>query len=449
MSVNLNPYSVYMSTGDSWIGDVPGHWKVQNLRHLLRMVSKRNHPDLPLLSVVREKGVVLRDISNKDENHNYIPDDLTNYKFVQQGFFAINKMKAWQGSYGVSEFDGIVSPAYFVFIINGVLGRFFHMSIRSQTYVPYFTRASDGVRIGQWDLSLTRMCEIPFANPPIDEQTAIVRFLDHTDHRIQRYIRAKQKLIVLLEEQKKAIIHQAVTGQINVRSGKPYPAYKPSGVDWLGDVPAHWEVRRLTTLCNMKSGDGITAISIEPEGKYPVYGGNGLRGYTSKHTHCGDFALIGRQGALCGNVHIARGRFYASEHAVVATLNPSYVLEWFVAVLGQMDLNQYSIAAAQPGLAVERVLKLSITVPPLAEQARIATYIEQQTGGIDTAISHTHRQIELIQEFRTRLIADVVIGKLDVREAAANLPNDTESMDAMDVPPATSSVGDAVSRAAG
>ena len=126
-------------------------------------------------------------------------------------------------------------------------------------------------------------------------------------------------------------------------------------------MPEHWEVRRLKTVCGMKSGDGITAMSIEPAGEYPVYGGNGLRGYTSSYTHDGNFALIGRQGALCGNVHIAQGRFWASEHAVVATVHSGHALEWFGAILGVMNLNQYSIAAAQPGLSVERVLNPLVT----------------------------------------------------------------------------------------
>ena len=254
--------------------------------------------------------------------------------------------------------------------------------------------------------------------PSLPEQTAIVRYLDHADERIRRYISGKQKLIRLLEEEKQAVIHRAVT-----RGLDPNVRLKPSGVEGVGDVPAHWEVRRLKTLCSMKSGDGITEMSIEPVGQYPVYGGNGLRGYTSNYTHDGDFALIGRQGALCGNVHIARGRFWASEHAVVATLHPSQVLEWFGAILEAMNLNQYSLAAAQPGLAVERVLNLWLPVPPSEEQAVIATHIEQQTADIDTAISRTRCQIELLQEYRTRLIADVVTGKIDVREAAANLPD--------------------------
>ena len=385
MTSELRPYSAYKASGAEWRRKVPEHWNVRKLRGALRLTTERNRPELPLLSVVREQGIVLRDVTNKDENHNYIPDDLTNYKVVQRGHFAINKMKAWQGSYGVSKFDGIVSPAYFVFTVDGVDGDFFHTAIRSQAYVPYFTQASDGVRIGQWDLSLARLREIPFSVPPLPEQAAIVRFLDHVDLRIQRYIRAKQKLIALLDEQKQVVIHQAVTGQIDVRTGRPYLAYKDSGVEWLEEVPEHWEVRRLKTLSDMRSGDAITAISIEGTGEYPVYGGNGMRGYTSSYTHDGNFVLIGRQGALCGNVHMAHGRFWASEHAVVAKLQGDHILDWLGALLTVMNLNQYSIAAAQPGLSIDRVLNLWAPVPPLHEQnsdIQVPCYAAQRfTGG--------------------------------------------------------------------
>ena len=256
--------------------------------------------------------------------------------------------------------------------------------------------------------------------PPLPEQRAIVRYLDHVDRRIRRYVTAKRKLIALLEEEKQAVINRAVT-----RGLDPNVPLKPSGVGWLGEVPEHWEIRRLKTLCRMKSGEGLTTESIEPEGDYPVYGGNGLRGYTAAYTHEGALALIGRQGALCGNVHIARGKFWATEHAVVATLGIGHYIGWFGAILESMNLNQYSIAAAQPGLAVERVLNLHLPVPPKQEQRRIASHIELATSSIEVAITRSRRQVELLQEYRTRLIADVVTGKLDVREAAAHLPEES------------------------
>ena len=257
--------------------------------------------------------------------------------------------------------------------------------------------------------------------PPLPEQRAIVRYLDHADQRIRRYVAAKRKLIALLEEEKQAIVNQAV-----IRGLDPNVRLKPSGVEWLGDVPEHWEVRRLKTICDMKSGEGITAESIEAAGEYPVYGGNGLRGYASSYTHDGAFALIGRQGALCGNVHITRGQFWASEHAVVAALDVGHEIDWFGAILTAMNLNQYSIAAAQPGLAVERILNLYLPVPHLQEQKNIANHVEGATADIVAAIARAGRQMELVQEYRTRLIADVVTGKLDVREAAAQLPDEAD-----------------------
>ena len=302
---------------------------------------------------------------------------------------------------------------------NKLAGGYLLRTLQSKGLAYQFHIEAKGVT--RYGLSHTGIKSVWLPLPPLSEQTTIVRYIDHADERIRRYISGKQKLIRLLEEEKQAVIHRAVA-----RGLDPNVRLKPSGVEGLGDVPAHWEVRRLKTLCSMKSGDGITEMSIEPEGEYPVYGGNGIRGYTSRYTHDGDFALIGRQGALCGNVHIACGRFWASEHAVVATLHPGQVLEWFGAILGAMNLNQYSLAAAQPGLAVERVLNLWLPVPPSEEQAVIATHIEQQTADIDTAISRARRQIELLQEYRTRLIADVVTGKIDVRGAAAGLPDEID-----------------------
>ena len=171
----------------------------------------------------------------------------------------------------------------------------------------------------------------------------------------------------------------------------------------------------------MKSGEGITAESIESTGEYPIYGGNGLRGYASSYTHDGKFALIGRQGALCGNVHTVNGKFWASEHAVVATLDTGHDVNWFGAILTSMNLNQYSFAAAQPGLSVERVLNLSLPVPSKQEQKKIANHIKKATIAIDAAIARARRQVELMQEYRTRLIADVVTGRLDVRNATVEL----------------------------
>ena len=420
---NLKPYSVYKDSGVPWLGEVPAHWEVRRGKLLFRPIDIRSQTgNEELLTVSSERGVVPRASANVTM---FKAESYVGYKLCWPGDLVINSLWAWARGLGVSRYHGIVSSAYGVYRLLQKFktsSQFIQNLVRSAPFQWELQVRSKGIWISRLQLTDEAFFGAPFPVPPPPEQTAIVRFLDQADWRIRRYIRTKQKLIALLEEQKQAIIHQAITGQIDVRTGQPYPAYKPSGVEWLGDVPAHWEVRRLKTLCTMKSGDSITATSIEPTGEFPVYGGNGIRGYTSNYTHDGSFALIGRQGALCGNVHIARGKFWASEHAVVATIRSSYVLEWFCAALSVMNLNQYSIAAAQPGLSVERVLNLWLAIPRLEEQVVIATSVNQKTAGLGASIQLYNRQIALLNEYHIRLLADVVTGKLDVREAAAALP---------------------------
>lgn len=255
MIADLNPYLEYRETGSRWLDDVPAHWEVRNLRTFITARSERNRPDLPLLSVAREKGVFVRSLAGDDDNHNAIPDDLSNYKVARAGNLVINKMKAWQGSMGIAPCDGIVSPAYYVYdfrIANHLFGQ---ALLRSKPYVAHFGQASDGVRVGQWDLSIPGMRQIPVVVPPADEQAAIVRFLDHVNRRIERTIKAKRKVIALLNEQKQVIIHRAVT-----RGLDPSVKLKPSGIPWLGDIPEHWEVRRLKSLVH-RIDQGVSPLA--------------------------------------------------------------------------------------------------------------------------------------------------------------------------------------------
>ena len=212
-------------SGVKWLGDIPAHWNVTKLRQILHPVSEKNHPEFPLLSVVREQGVILRDVEDKEANHNFIPDDLSGYKVVRKGQFAMNKMKAWQGSYGVSDYTGIVSPAYFIFDIAFENLEYFHYAIRSKVYVNFFAQASDGIRVGQWDLQMDKMKEIPFIVPPADEQIAIVKYIKQA---LPQYDAAIEKLteeVAVLEEYKNKVIADAVTGKIDVR-GIEIPEYE-------------------------------------------------------------------------------------------------------------------------------------------------------------------------------------------------------------------------------
>lgn len=213
----INPGAPMRFSGVKWLGDIPEHWETIKLRQLLHPVSIKNHPELPLLSVVREQGVIVRDVTDKEANHNYIPDDLSGYKMVKKGQFAMNKMKAWQGSYGISDYTGIVSPAYFIFDVSFDNLEYFHYAIRSKVYVNFFAQASDGIRVGQWDLQMDKMKEIPFIVPPADEQIAIV---EHIKKTLPQYDVAIEKLtaeVETLEEYKAKLIADVVTGKIDVR----------------------------------------------------------------------------------------------------------------------------------------------------------------------------------------------------------------------------------------
>ena len=192
------------------------------------------------------------------------------------------------------------------------------------------------------------------------------------------------------------------------RRFRPYPEYRDSGVEWLRKIPSHWNVMMLKRLANLCAGNAITADSIEDSGEFPVFGGNGIRGFTSFYTHEGDFPIIGRQGALCGCVNFASGRFWASEHAVVAAPAADTDPRWLSYVLQAMSLNSYSQSAAQPGLAVDTVAALSVPAPNCREQRAIASFLDRETAKIDGLMAKKEYLIELLQEKRIALITRAV-----------------------------------------
>ena len=199
---------------------------------------------------------------------------------------------------------------------------------------------------------------------------------------------------------------------------RAYAKYKDSGVDWLREAPGNWEIKRLGFMALLNSGENITSEQIEKNGEFPVHGGNGLRGYSLDFTHNGKFVLIGRQGALCGNINYASGKFWASEHAVVVNPLSSFVTKWLDEVLKAMNLNQCSVSAAQPGLSVSVISALKVPVPPFNEQQKISAFLEREPSKIDHLITTVETAIDRLQEYRTALITAAVTGKIDVRQTA-------------------------------
>jgi type I restriction enzyme S subunit len=304
---------------------------------------------------------------------------------------------------------------------NEFASKYLYYLLHSDAFLRYVDNVKTGTTF--YGISQASMGDFRMLIFDKEEQQAIAEFLDRKTAQIDDLIAKKQRQIDLLHEQSTALINQAVTGKLDltgfqkpVRSGRPM---KDSGVEWLGEIPSHWEVYSMKYLTHLKSGESITSNEIKEEGPYTVYGGNGIRGYYDKYTHDGEFVLIGRQGALCGNINYAQGKFWASEHAVVATPKKEYKVIWFGELLRTMNLNQYSMSAAQPGLSVERISNLKISVPSRDEQNKIEAFIKENATRIENLVTLTQEQIELYKEYRTALISAAVTGKIDVREEGA------------------------------
>jgi type I restriction enzyme S subunit len=224
-------------------------------------------------------------------------------------------------------------------------------------------------------------------------------------------------MISLLKERKQIIIQDLVTGKKVWNPEKntwTKPAkVKESGVEWIGEIPEGWEVKSLKYIANLESGSTISSESFVEEG-YPVYGGNGFRGYSNTYTNEGKHALIGRQGALCGNVNYADGKFFASEHAIVAYHNKDINVIWLGEAIKVADFNRLSQSAAQPGIAVNVIKNVLFPFPKPDQQNRIASHIEAQSAKIAKAISLQQQQIEKLKELKSTLIDGAVTGKIMV-----------------------------------
>lgn len=243
--------------------------------------------------------------------------------------------------------------------------------------------------------------------PSLDEQTAIASYLDAQCAKIDEIIAQAKASIEDYKQWKASIIYEAVTKGLN-----PNLEMKDSGIEWIGRMPAHWTAPALKHLCTMQAGKNLISEQISTSGQYPVYGGNGQRGYYSDYNANGNFLLVGRQGALCGNVHYVSGKFWATEHAVVTTPSKITNIRYLYYLLIAMDLNQYaSNSAAQPGLSVGNILTVKTLLPPIGEQVRISEFLDNGCPKIDEVITEKQSLIDDLESYKKSLIYEVVTGK--------------------------------------
>lgn len=425
--MSFKRYEKYKDSGVEWIGEIPEKWVKVPLK-VLAANERNSFVDGPF-------GSDLKNEEYKDEGipliqlNNILPGChvLQNLKYISEDKAdTLSRHSIYPKDIVIAKMAepvaraALVNDEYEKYVIVADCVRlkadrkkcdekFLVYAINSS----YVNRQAETIATGTTRLriNLSGIKDLYVYLPSVSEQKAIVEFLDHKTEEIDRLISDKEKLIQLLHEKRQAIISEAVTKGVN-----PNLPMKDSGIEWIGEMPAHWSLSKLKYLVFMKSGDSITAESIDEESKFPVYGGNGLRGYTSAYTHNGDYILIGRQGALCGNINYASGQFWASEHAVVVTSLKKLELLWLGELLRAMNLNQYSISAAQPGLSVNTIQNLIIPVPPYNEQCVIASYIKQKIKDIECIIDTTTIQISRLKEYRQSIISEAVTGKIKIED---------------------------------
>ena len=443
MIEGLKPYAEYKESGHRWLGSVPTHWSVLPNRALFDEVKDRNHPKEEMLSVTITRGIVrqkvLLDGSSKKDSSNL---NKGAYKLVQPHDIAYNKMRAWQGALGASNLRGIISPAYVVMRPRKEANPwFYHNLYRTPSFAKEAERWSYGITSDMWSLRPEHFKVIGTVLPPPDEQAAIVRFLDHANRKIDGFIRAKRKLIGLLNEQKQAIIHRAVT-----RGLHPDVPLKPSGIPWLGDIPMHWGHTRLkfeashivdclhATPTYRTDGvfPAIRTADIEPgkvrlEQARKISSAEFQRWTARLKPEMGDI-LYSREGerfGIAANVP-ADTSLCISQRMMVFRIRKRQDSEYLMWQLNcrhvYLQASLYVIGSTAPHVNVDQIKNFQLALPPVDEQKAIVEHIRSECSTINTAIARTEREIALMLAYRTRLTADLVTGKLDVREAAAQLP---------------------------
>ena len=450
----LKPYPAYKDSGVEWLGEVPEHWEVRRLKTLSQIRyglgrPPREAPDgLPLIRATNvSRGQIIED------DMVYVdPTDVPAGRnaFLSEGEIVVVRSGAYTADSAIipKRYSGAVTGYDMVVTVTGALPEFVAFAVLA-TYIRDDQLTVASLRAAQPHLNAEELGSALALVPNPREQSAIAHFLDDADRRIRRYIRAKERLIDLLEEQKHASIQQAVTGRIDVRTGKRYPAYKASGVEWMGEIPEHWGVVALRHLAT-KFGSGIT-----PRGGATIYETKGIPFLRSQNVHFDGLRLEGvariprevhmkmkgthvKPGDVLLNITGASiGRVCAvsddleeanvNQHVCIIRLQPERVLpEFAAAFLSTREMQEAieleQVGASRQGLTLDSVRSFKLFVPTVDEQRRIVAEVQAERDRLGALACATERQIGLAREYRTRLIADVVTGKIDVREAAARLP---------------------------
>ena len=449
MIADLKPYASYKESGLPWLGRVPGHWEARPAFGAFVPNSERNHGMKEKTVLSLSYGRIV--IKPAEKLHGLVPESFETYQIVKPGDIVLRTTDLQNDHtslrVGIVRDRGIITSAYLALrTIPGVNPEFGFQLLNVWDTSKAIYGYGSGLR---QSLDFSHFKRMRVSIPPPDEQAAIVRFLDWVNGRLERAIRAKRKVIALLNEQKQAIIHRAVTRGID-----PSVPLKPSGIPWLGDIPQHWEVRRLGHLIRLQTGFPFAStgfvqgesgtrllrgINVTPSGirwdeavRWRRKPGDGLDEFALE---VGDIALGMDRPIIGSGVRVATIRENDTPSLLlqrVARLRPTDSLDAkFLLLLLRGRLFGDYIAPIFTGISVphlspQQIKGFRVPLPSLKEQQHIVRHLKAETTGLEVVASRLEREIELLREYRTRLVADVVTGKLDVRAAAAWLPDEAQ-----------------------
>lgn len=398
-------------SGVDWIGEMPSSWQVAPLKYgascssdLSTYTADDSKEFLALENVESWTGRLV----GLDERPDSVDSSVSVFSETDVLF---GKLRPYLAKVCRPDFRGVCSTELLCVSPVSYCRDYLFWLLISKGFIDVINAESYGVKMPRtsWAQMGAHYCPVP----PLSEQQAIAGHLDVETAKIDQAMSLLRRELETLEQFKKSVIHEAVTKGLD-----PTVPMKPSGVEWIGEIPEHWGVKRLKYLCEMNSGTNLTSEEISEAGDYPVYGGNGIRGYYSEFNNDSSCVLVGRQGALCGNVQLGVAPFWATDHAVVVTELSGYQKKYAFYALTAMNLNRLSMAAAQPGLSVEKIICESSPVPPSGEQESVASALESKVVGIEAVLKMKHEQLEILKQLRQSVIFEYVTGKRRVSEVA-------------------------------
>jgi type I restriction enzyme S subunit len=434
----MKRYPAYKDSGVEWLGEVPEGWEVKRFKNLLREREERSQTgDELLLSVSAYTGVTPRAENIDDGEFLSRAESLEGYKVCYPNDLVMNIMLAWNRAQGISRHHGIVSPAYAVFACGAdIRPAYLDYLVRSNEYCLYFKAHSAGVIDSRLRLYPEVFGALTCLLPPLPEQRAIAGFLDREVVKLDALVAEQRRLIALLAEKRQAVISHAVT-----RGLDPNVPLKPSGIDWLGDIPEGWEVVRIKNVARMESGH-------TPDKQVPAYWDGGDiswvslndTGYLKDHEYISETAysvtqagidnssarllpagvVVFSRDATIGRCAITTKEMAVSQHFIAWVCGPRISNQFLLYCLRamQQELERMTFGATLKTIGMPDIRKLSIALPPLDKQHEIVRRVREQVTEIDQALDAAQSAISLLQERRAALISAAVTGKIDVRDLA-------------------------------